>query len=82
MCVALPGKVISVEEKKAVVDFSGNRVNAYTGLVKVNPGDYVLVHAGCVIQTMRWQEAEEILELMGEADNEDDGRDSGISEKL
>ena len=68
MCVALPGKVVSVGEGKAVVDFSGNQVQAYTGLVTVNPGDYVLVHAGCVIQTMRQQEAEEILELMGEID--------------
>ena len=68
MCIALPGKVISVDGGKAVVDFSGNQVNAYTGLVKVNPGDYVLVHAGCVIQTMKQQEAEEILELMGEID--------------
>ena len=66
MCVALPGKVVSVEGQKALVDFSGNQVNAYTGLVNVNPGDYVLVHAGCVIQTMKQQEAEEILELMGE----------------
>lgn len=69
MCVALPGKVVSVEGQKAFVDFSGNQVNAYTGLVNVNPGDYVLVHAGCVIQTMKQQEAEEILELMGEIDS-------------
>ena len=69
MCVALPGKVVSVEGKKVLVDFSGNQVNAYTGLVNVNPGDYVLVHAGCVIQSMKQQEAEEILELMGEIDS-------------
>lgn len=69
MCVALPGKVVSVDGKKALVDFSGNQVNAYTGLVNVNPGDYVLVHAGCVIQSMKQQEAEEILELMGEIDS-------------
>lgn len=64
MCVAMPGKVLSVEEGKAVVDFSGNQVTAYTGLVNVKEGDYVLVHAGCIIQTMKQQEAEEILELM------------------
>lgn len=71
MCVALPGKVLSVKENKAVVDFSGNQVDAYIGLVQVKPGDYVLVHAGCVIQTMKKQEAEEILELMGMAEDED-----------
>lgn len=72
MCVAIPGKVISVEEGKAVVDFSGNQVKAYTGLVNVKQGDYVLVHAGCVIQTMKQQEAEEIIELMKVTDHEED----------
>ena len=66
MCVAIPGRVTAVEDGKAVVDFSGNHVNAYTGMVNVSVGDYVLVHAGCVIQTMRKQEAEEIIELMQE----------------
>lgn len=64
MCVAIPGKVLSIEDGKAVVDFSGNQVKAYVGLVNVKVGDYVLVHAGCVIQTMKQQEAEEIIELM------------------
>jgi hydrogenase expression/formation protein HypC len=65
MCVAIPGKIVSIEDGKAVVDFSGNQVTAYIGLVKADVGDYVLVHAGCVIQTMKQNEAEEIMELMG-----------------
>jgi hydrogenase expression/formation protein HypC len=65
MCVAIPGKIVSIEDGKAVVDFSGNQVIAYIGLVKAAVGDYVLVHAGCVIQTMKQNEAEEIMELMG-----------------
>ncbi|MCI5857909.1 MAG: HypC/HybG/HupF family hydrogenase formation chaperone [Agathobacter sp.] len=64
MCVAIPGKVLSIEDGKAVVDFSGNQVTAYIGLVKAEVGDYVLVHAGCVIQTMKQREAEEIIDLM------------------
>lgn len=64
MCVAIPGKVLSIEDGKAVVDFSGNQVNAYVGLVSAAVGDYVLVHAGCVIQKMKQREAEEIIELM------------------
>ena len=64
MCVAIPGKVLSMEDGKAVVDFSGNQVKAYVGLVNAKVGDYVLVHAGCVIQTMKQQEAEELTELM------------------
>lgn len=64
MCVAIPGKVLSIEDGKAVVDFSGNQVTAYIGLVKAEVGDYVLVHAGCVIQAMKQSEAEEIIDLM------------------
>ena len=69
MCVALPGKVIEVNEKDAVVDFNGNQVTARAGLVDVKVGDYVLVHAGCVIQKVTQQEMEELKSLkeqMGE----------------
>lgn len=66
MCVALPGKVIEVNEKDAVVDFNGNQVTARTGLVDVKIGDYVLVHAGCVIQKVTPQEAEDLTELMND----------------
>ena len=68
MCVAVPGKVVSVDEKMAEMDFSGNKIKAYRGLVDVKPGDYALVHAGCIIQILKKEEAEEILELMGETD--------------
>ena len=65
MCVAIPGKVVEIRDNKAIINFSGNQVEAYIGLVNVKVGDYALVHAGCVIQTMKQTEAEEIAELMG-----------------
>lgn len=64
MCVAVPGEVKNIKDGIAEVDFSGNTVTARCGLVPVKVGDYVLVHAGCVIQTMKKTEAEEIAELM------------------
>lgn len=64
MCVALPGKVVEIKEKDAVVDFSGNLVTARMGLVDIKPGDYVLVHAGCILQKVSSQEAESLTELM------------------
>lgn len=64
MCVALPGKVIKIQEKDAVVDFNGNQVIARLGLVDVKPGDYVLVHAGCILQKVSTEEAENLKELM------------------
>ena len=64
MCIAIPGKILSIEDGKATVDFSGNQVKAYVGLVNAAVGDYVLVHAGCIIQQMKQQEAEELTKLM------------------
>ena len=69
MCVALPGKVIEIKDRDAVVDFNGNQVTARAGLVDVKVGDYVLVHAGCIIQKVTQQEMEELKNLkeqMGE----------------
>jgi hydrogenase expression/formation protein HypC len=66
MCVALPGTVIEIKDKNAIVDFNGNTVNARMGLVDVEKGDRVLVHAGCIIQKVSQSEAEEIEKLFGE----------------
>lgn len=66
MCVALPGKVIEVREKSAVVDFNGNQVTARTGLVDIQVNDYVLVHAGCVIQKVTPQDAADLTDLMND----------------
>jgi hydrogenase expression/formation protein HypC len=66
MCVALPGKVQKVFGQKALVDFNGNQVEARTGLVDVKTGDYVLVHAGCILQKMNEIEAEQMTELFSQ----------------
>jgi len=63
MCVALPGKVIEIKERDVVVDFNGNQVTARAGLVDVKVGDYVLVHAGCVIQKVTQQDMEDLENL-------------------
>ncbi len=63
MCVALPGKVIEIKGRDAVVDFNGNQVTARAGLVDVKTGDYVLVHAGCVIQKVTQQDMEDLENL-------------------
>lgn len=78
MCVAMPGKVLEVsEDGKARIDFEGNEVEAYCGLVDLKPGDYALVHAGCVIQRMlksEMDEMSEIMSLMDESMSEDEER--------
>ena len=69
MCVALPGKVTKLDGTKATVDFSGNIVTAEAGLVKVKVGDRVLVHAGCIIQTMDDDMANELEEMFKEIED-------------
>lgn len=69
MCVALPGKVIKVDGRKATVDFSGNTLVAEAGLVKVKPGDDVLVHAGCILQVLTKNEGSDMRKILKELEN-------------
>jgi len=66
MCIAVPGRVVSLEGSFAQVDFSGNLVKVNIGLVEPAVGDYVLVHAGCAIEVMSSDKALEIIDLFGE----------------
>ena len=68
MCVALPGKVTKIEGDIALVDFHGNQVRARAGLVDIAEGDYVLVHAGCILQKVSAREAASLSDLMDEVD--------------
>ena len=63
MCIAIPGKVLEVDGSTAKVDFQGNLVDVTLGLVDAKPGQYVLVHAGCAIQVMEKEQADEIADL-------------------
>lgn len=69
MCVAMPGKVISLDGTVATVDFSGNTVRAQAGLVRVQPGDYVLVHAGIILQVLTKTDRDVIVELLEEMES-------------
>jgi len=66
MCIAMPGRVVSLSGDKARVDFNGNMIDVRIGLVEPNEGDYVLVHAGCAIEVMSKDKAEELMELFAE----------------
>jgi len=67
MCLAVPGKVISIKENLGLVAVGSIKREVFMHLVpEVNIGEYVLVHAGCAIQTMDEEEAQIILELIRE----------------
>ena len=70
MCLAVPGKLVSVEGpdpllRSGKVDFSGvvKTVNlAY--VPEANVGDYVLVHVGFAISTVDEAEARTVFEYL------------------
>lgn len=66
MCVASPGKIIEINGDTAVVDYSGNKTNATLGIVDAKIGDWVLVHAGLVIQVLPDDEAQYMRELFND----------------
>ncbi len=66
MCVASPGIVESVNGNTARINYNGNIVTANAGLIKVEKGDNVLVHAGMIIQKLNKSEAEKMAELFRE----------------
>lgn len=67
MCIAVPAKVISIEDQVAAVEVNGVVYNASLVLLPdVCLGDYVLVHAGCAIQKIDQAEAAETLALFEE----------------
>ena len=72
MCLAVPGKIVSIEDTDSVfctgrVDFGGivKQVNlAYVPEAKI--GDYVLVHVGFAISTIDEAEAQQVFEYLQE----------------
>ena len=62
MCVGLPAKILTMKDGMAVVDAHGARREISAELIEdLEPGDYVMVHAGIAIARI--------------TEEEDDGRD-------
>lgn len=74
MCVAVPAKVIEVNGDMIKADIRNNIFEANAALVSVHVGDYVLIHAGCVLEVLKKDAAEEILWIFNELEEalEDD----------
>lgn len=68
MCLAIPSKIIDINDLNATVDVYGARrdVNLMLMPEPVNPGDYVLVHAGFAIQKVDEDAALDALRLIKE----------------
>lgn len=66
MCLAIPGKVVSIDGTIAIIDFGGVQRETNISLVEVKPGDYVIVHAGFAIQAVDELDALETIKLWEE----------------
>lgn len=75
MCLAVPGRIVSIREddppevRRAKADFGGIQREiclAYTPEAKI--GDYVLVHVGFALNVVDEAEAQRIFETLREMD--------------
>ena len=69
MCVAVPGKIISIEGRTAKTDFNGSVINTDISLLKAKVGDYILVHSGCGLEVLTLDKANEILSILKELED-------------
>lgn len=67
MCVGLSAKVVKVTENVALVDAMGARREVSAALLEdLEPGDYVMVHAGVAIAKITSDDEEEASQVMEE----------------
>jgi hydrogenase expression/formation protein HypC len=66
MCLAVPGKIVSISGQNAMIDFGGVQREANVSLIEPRVGDYVVVHAGFAIQVVDEEEARETIKLWEE----------------
>jgi hydrogenase expression/formation protein HypC len=68
MCLAIPSRIIRIENQVATIDVDGVQRNASLLLLDgAQVGDYVIVHAGFAIHKIDETEAMESLKLLKEA---------------
>ncbi len=67
MCLAIPAKILKIEDNLAQVDMAGVRRQADIRMVSnVRVGEYILIHAGFAIEKIGEKEAKETLQLLRE----------------
>jgi hydrogenase expression/formation protein HypC len=68
MCLAIPSKIVKIENEMALIDVDGVQREASLLLLE-NPavGDWVIVHAGFAIHKIDEEAAQESLNILREA---------------
>ena len=67
MCLAIPSKIIQIDDNIGTIDVDGvKRKTSLLLLEDAKIGDYVIVHAGFAIQKLSVDEAQETIRLFNE----------------
>ena len=67
MCVGLPAKILKLSDGTALVDASGAKREISAALLdELEPGDYVMIHAGIAIAKITENDTEEAANLLEE----------------
>ena len=72
MCLAIPGKIVKIEDDMADVDFGGVTRKANVSMVEAEVGMWAVVHAGFAIQLMDEEDAQETIRLWNEVLDHDE----------
>ena len=70
MCLALPGKVLAIDEATEMATVAVGQVKVDVSLALVDDielGDYVLIHVGYALNKLSEEEARNTLQLFAEA---------------
>ena len=66
MCVGLHARVVSINDGTAIIDANGAKRDVRAELLDdLEPGDYVMVHAGVAIAKISSDDEEEGNEVLG-----------------
>ena len=67
MCVGVPTKILKLSDGTALVDASGAKREVSAALLdELEPGDYVMIHAGIAIAKITENDTEEAANLLEE----------------
>lgn len=65
MCVGLPARVVTIKDGMALVDASGAKREVSAALIEsLDPGDYVMVHAGMAIAKITDSDDDEMDDIL------------------
>ncbi len=78
MCLAIPSRIVEIQDRKAVIDVDGVRRECSLLLLEeAGVGDWVIVHAGFAIARLDEEAARETLALLREAAERAEGGAAG-----